>query len=714
MDREDLSELLVESANAVYSYMEDMQFAVDPPLGMSIVEVESYDVREGYAILHLQSPLQDTGSLMLMVDDVPYTDAQVDFTRYDEISRTVVIRPGRTMLSTLVLTKPRLRVLSDMRFLVRAVKEFHSEYSDMVAIPVPTLRSITPCFPYGFTPSEQQVQAVHTVLGNRLSYIWGAPGTGKTQFVLATCLKSEIDRGMRVAVFAPTNNAVEQVLKGILKAFPEKELGGGILRLGVPSREFLRDHPRMCEDKQAQRRLEDCRRDIDNLEEVLMERACDGIHGRLMDIRSRVCMMSDASDSPVQLSEHPEIASELKPMLDLAERLGDKGALSRIGDTDDTLEIVSLIGMSLFDRERPAKHVTEYHGWSDADLADRITELEEEAEVLSAKSVGVRMQAASIIAGTPLQFISRFRPKGSEENGRLELDVDHIYLDEAGYCNLPCALALFTNNVPVTFLGDHQQLPPVCELDEDMLRRGLERGNSMRSAFLWNMSALYCESLVRMSRPAVEDLYLRSGDPAFEETAREDLTESRRFGRNLAAVLDEHVYRNGMTGSGDGNLEILHIDALCTKRKERENLTEASMISEFLRRERPNVGDVAVLTPYAGQVRLLKRMVEPVYRECVGTVHGSQGREWDTVILSVADNGILSREVPFRFTSSKTDMGRKVVNTAVSRAKKRLVMVCDYLFWKDMEGELIADLLKESTPYVFGKRRRVEPIHATP
>ncbi|MBR7153024.1 MAG: hypothetical protein IKD00_04700, partial [Candidatus Methanomethylophilaceae archaeon] len=544
--------------------------------------------------------------------------------------------------------------------------------------------------------------------------IWGAPGTGKTQFVLATCLKSEIDRGMRVAVFAPTNNAVEQVLKGILKAFPEKELGGGILRLGVPSREFLRDHPRMCEDKQAQRRLEDCRRDIDNLEEVLMERACDGIHGRLMDIRSRVCMMSDASDSPVPLSEHPEIASELKPMLDLAERLGDKGALSRIGDTDDTLEIVSLIGMSLFDRERPAKHVTEYHGWSDADLADRITELEEEAEVLSAKSVGVRMQAASIIAGTPLQFISRFRPKGSEENGRLELDVDHIYLDEAGYCNLPCALALFTNNVPVTFLGDHQQLPPVCELDEDMLRRGLERGNSMRSAFLWNMSALYCESLVRMSRPAVEDLYLRSGDPAFEETAREDLTESRRFGRNLAAVLDEHVYRNGMTGSGDGNLEILHIDALCTKRKERENLTEASMISEFLRRERPNVGDVAVLTPYAGQVRLLKRMVEPVYRECVGTVHGSQGREWDTVILSVADNGILSREVPFRFTSSKTDMGRKVVNTAVSRAKRRLVMVCDYLFWKDMEGELIADLLKESTPYVFGKRRRVEPMHAIP
>lgn len=700
MDREDLSELLVESANTVYSYIEDMQFAVDPPLGVSITEVSSCDVREGYAILHLQSPLQDTGSLMLMVDGNTYPDSQVDFTRYDEISRTVVIRPGRTMLSTLALTNPRLRVLSDMKFLVRAVKEFHTEYSGLVALPVPSLQRITPCFPYGSTPSEQQVEAVHKVLGNRLSYIWGAPGTGKTQFVLATCLKSQIDAGMKVAVFAPTNNSVEQVLNGVLKAFPEKELGGGILRLGVPTRDFLRDHPHMCEDKQAQRRLDDCRRDIENLEEVLLERACDELRDRLLDLRGRIALISESSGGPVLASENPGIVEELDGFLPIAERIGDRDTLSRMRDTDDLLEKVSLMGVSLFERERPAKHVTEYHGWSDADLTDRIAELDEEASRLMEKSVGVRIQSASIIAGTPLQFISRFRPKGSEENGRMELDVDHIYLDEAGYCNLPCALALFTNNVPVTFLGDHQQLPPVCEMDEEMLKRGLEKGNSMRSAFIWNMSALYCESLIQMPRSRVEDLYLRSREPVFTETAREDLTESRRFGRNLAAVLDTHVYRNGMSGHGDGNLEILRIDAVCTERKERENESEAKAISEYLRRERPDAGDVAILTPYAGQVKLLKRRTGK-YRECVGTVHGSQGREWDTVILSVADNGVLSREVPFRFTSSKTDIGRKVINTAVSRAKKRLVIVCDYVFWKDMEGELIAGLLKESTPYVL-------------
>ena len=80
------------------------------------------------------------------------------------------------------------------------------------------------------------------------------------------------------------------------------------------------------------------------------------------------------------------------------------------------------------------------------------------------------------------------------------------------------------------------------------------------------------------------------------------------------------------------------------------------------------------------------------------TVHGSQGREWDTVILSVADNGIASRDVPLRFTSSQTPIGMKVVNTAVSRAKRRLIVVCDRGFWTSRKDELIGGILGEVPP----------------
>ena len=53
---------------------------------------------------------------------------------------------------------------------------------------------------------------------------------------------------------------------------------------------------------------------------------------------------------------------------------------------------------------------------------------------------------------------------------------------------------------------------------------------------------------------------------------------------------------------------------------------------------------------------------------------------------------------PRRFTTSRrTDegyTGLKVINTAVSRARRRLVIVCDTRYWMSEEGELIGDLVR--------------------
>ena len=174
---------------------------------------------------------------------------------------------------------------------------------------------------------------------------------------------------------------------------------------------------------------------------------------------------------------------------------------------------------------------------------------------------------------------------------------------------------------------------------------------------------------------------------------------SHRFGSNLGEVLDRYVYRNGMTGSGNGDLEMFYIDAKCESRENRDNSGEADAIADLLRRESPDEASVCILTPYSVQCSMIKSRSPKKYSDSIMTVHGSQGREWDTVILSVADNGVLSRDVPFRFTSSGTDIGLKVINTAVSRAKKRLIMVCDREFWLAREGELISGLLRECVPY---------------
>ena len=71
------------------------------------------------------------------------------------------------------------------------------------------------------------------------------------------------------------------------------------------------------------------------------------------------------------------------------------------------------------------------------------------------------------------------------------------------------------------------------------------------------------------------------------------------------------------------------------------------------------------------------------------TIHKSQGREWDTVIVSVTDTDPYGRA----FMDTRDLRNLKLVNTAVSRAKKYLYIVCDYDSWKGKDDELISKLI---------------------
>ncbi len=296
-----------------------------------------------------------------------------------------------------------------------------------------------------------------------------------------------------------------------------------------------------------------------------------------------------------------------------------------------------------------------------------------------------------IVACTPQMYMIRFGPNGTD-GAKPPVNARHVFVDEAGYCNLMNAMALFANGVPVTFLGDHKQLPPVCTVEQPDMAEYIRKRGYMEYSFLWSQSALFCESILSDTVEQVEEAFLRTSDPRFTETRECDLTESHRFGPNLAGVLDHHVYMNGISGLGGRPLEIVVIDCKCGAREHRENLPEALAVKAFLERDAPE--DFAVLSPYSRQVSLLKENLPEDIRDTrVLTVHKSQGREWDTVILSVQDNAFIDRDVPLRFTSSKTEVGLKLINTAVSRAKRRLVVVCDVEFWEAKGDELIGDLV---------------------
>ncbi len=691
MDGRSVADMMCRATQRLYDYIDDMQFA-DPeePLGVSEVSVISSTVKDDYAILQLESRLNDPNGIMLRVGSVILSEEEALFSRYDEISRTIMSRPGKDVLD-LISEGADVSVLSDLRFLIRSIWDFYRVYGRSIGPPFLMPGHVDPIFPDDGTPSDQQRSAAYGVMDSPMSYVWGAPGTGKTQFVLASCIRGCLDAGERVAVFAPTNNAAEQVLRGILKTFPQGRVPEGIVRLGVPTRQFLREHPEMCEDRQAQRRLDDCIRSIVNMEEVLFERLCDRAKESIAYLRGRLRVIDpDAlTETEAKHLEFLGMLCSLRPELEGATTVYE-------GDFRMMLNRVENL---FFDRPRPVTSIDEYTTWTEADIRTEIDKLRDEEKGLRARTTGNRIANAPIVVGTPLQFISRFRPRGTEEDSRMELDVDRIFLDEAGYCGLVQALALFSNGVPVIMLGDHMQLPPVSELDDGVIRDNVERGGTLNGTHVWNMSALYVEMVLKGEQTGLRSAYLNNEPPLFEDTRRFDLTESHRFASNLASILDRYVYGNGMSGDDGADLEILILDATCETRVKRENTGEAKAIREYLSGESPDPGNVCILTPYRGQLQLLRSVVPRRYRDSVMTVHASQGREWETVILSVADNRIESRTVPYRFTSSATMMGRRVINTAVSRAKRRLVVVCDREFWSSRDDELIRGLIENSSPH---------------
>ena len=636
MDTGELVRACVECCTNANEYMEARRFE-NPDLGMSVIEA-TFKLDGDEAVFKLQGRISDTFGLMLRIGNREYADSEVNFQEFNEITRTVKAYPSEYVLGKLRSEKDnKVELVTDLRWLLRMTGRYFESFGSKISLPLPLSAGNGDRPVYTHSPTEQQRAAVEVILSNPLTYIWGAPGTGKTQFVLATCITELLRKGKKIAVLAPTNNAIEQVLRGLLNALAEGDPDGNlidistdVIRLGMSSDTFMREYPEVCERKDIQKRIQS--------------------KSRSLDMCSKALLMRLAGKDP-----------------------------------------------------------PEFSGMGDIEIRAKMDALEKQISELRQQETGFRLKSARIVAMTPQKLMMSFAPEEDESHRKLE--VDHIFIDEAGYCSALNALPAFMFGVPVTMLGDHKQLPPVCEIDPGDVKEGIERNDAKRFFFLLDRSALFAEDLISLSRTDLEASYLEGKEQKHLNTVTRKLTQSHRFGDNLAQILDRFVYRNGISGSADSRLEIMCVDVQYEDRTDRSNLGEAEAVKQFLESEHISPSDVAILTPYRNQVALLRRTLPKRYDDSILTVHRSQGREWDTVVFSVVDNRVVleGKEFQLHLTSMEEGCGgESVINTAVSRAKRRLVIFCDRGFWSGREGELISALVDSSEELMLGGENLAE------
>lgn len=282
------------------------------------------------------------------------------------------------------------------------------------------------------------------------------------------------------------------------------------------------------------------------------------------------------------------------------------------------------------------------------------------------------------------------------------LSADRIFVDEAAYAPLAKVIPLLSLRCPISLLGDHLQLPPVCEVK-----------NSPISRSYWAKRSILLEDAFE-----VGDQYSTLNgkvEPLYQLMPRLALTRSYRFGPRLASLLDRAVYgRMGLVGLAGSDTTIKTYDCRPREREgriKRQNDQEAARIVQVIREwlaHRACAGDtLAVLSAYKNQTQLIRDRVRKEFRDEdrieVLNVHQAQGREWDCVLFSVADTGNLRQNWPWFTDDGKPQTeALALLNTAFSRARKHLRFFLDAGFWEGrMPGRLLNKIVRELPPEPF-------------
>lgn len=775
MNSQQLSALCVEGSQRVYDVVSKRRNG-----GVQEISVETIELVEAQEFkFKLSRLIVDLESISFVFNDGQrrYLERdEINIVVYDQEQRFVIVKTSLEVadLVSQSLQHPNAwKLVFDLRFLIKRVIEWYDANGDDLIFLKGRSRAKINFDPAivlaDVQPSVEQLVAINRCFDSPLSYIWGAPGTGKTRFVLSYALLTYIKHDAKALILAPTNLALEQIFRGIIDVIERAKIDKRkLLRLGTPTKIFATEHGEVCEDKGLDVKLAQLDRQVDILESIqtidhLNKPKLEAMLVELtwLDKRQKLLRYTDTklnqlsaditSDSKnldalinsIQAHEKALVTSKNNPSRyqtlssslqklnsrhkQTADKLADneqryisiendvKGLRKLVATKEAKVQgladkagledlDLSLAKIDLLQRETESNRARlfsmaqEYEQFLEHEIDLKLAQYQSDMTTLKAYSTDARLISANVIGMTLDSYLARTKDKA--------MDVDHVFLDEAGYASLVKTLPVFATKGPITLLGDHKQLSPVCELSRDEIVKS-EKSNS---ALVWDLSAIYCESIwTAKSKEAMALNYKDSHPPSFNELRRCALTTSFRFGKKLASVLHQHVYVEEGFYSGLDQETQLSIFNVNNRRRfdeddigRRANMSEALCVLKILEKGILESDDYAVLTPYRDQVSLLGKLKpELIDSDRLLTVHKSQGREWHTVIYSVCDIG--NGAQPWFTDSTNTSSGGLAnVNTAVSRAKQHLIIVCDSTAWELKSAQLISGLIKaRSKRYQF-------------
>ena len=583
----------------------------------------------------------------------------------------------------------------------------------------------------GLRLNAEQRSAVCRALGSDVLFLWGPPGTGKTD-VVSHIIEGCYRQGHTVLFLAPTKVAVDQALQRVCRLLEGEEgfAAGLVQRSGEITLPALRaDYgDRILEEEIAARLSAELRRDTDA---VAARRAEVG--GQLAR-RMRVEALVREHGDTVQISRGEQQAhatalgtaasaqQKCAQLADEVQRLGAGFALrkqSRLEKLDADLAearwvlvqqqaLAQSAASRLSAAARRIAEIEQTLRASECDVAalPSINALQYESQVLDARSkeLGEQLRKVADVVR------ARCRVKGATVakaivSPKLLDRVDVVVIDEAGMVNLPSAwYAAGLAGRRVVLAGDFRQLPAVTKSAEDRDASGQDQSHAARwmARDAFHAAGLADQGRVQLRDPRLVALrtQYRMRQPICDlvntvaypdsplHTARADTAELAE----LSGLLDSplilvdtsthriaHPQRKGAHLSNEVHEAVIH------------EIVRALQYDQVLPARRAEPGPrgtaaadrLGVISPYRAQAKILAASLKHRFGQgldgLADTVHRFQGSEASIVIFdTVAGAG----RTPGQFYAG-TDLSSttcRLLNVGLSRARDHLIVIADVAY----------------------------------
>lgn len=590
--------------------------------------------------------------------------------------------------------------------------------------------------------NEEQVKIVAMALSNAVTYLWGPPGTGKTQS-LGALVDILYKMEKRILICSNTNQAVDQVLLKLCKLFGESHHAlqdGKIIRVG-------RIHHNELEKKYSQYVTLDGvieRKSVDlQKEKVRLEKSILSLQDELSEARIVEERFSVFDSLKLRIDAlNKEIEKASKQNIEVENRIGSLD--TKILNIDNELKKYKAAGVFRRIVMRSEEKIN----------ADKITfESRRRKEMAAAAQIKARVTELQNMIGKvksdaealkeELSSHERSVIQATLRDGDIKLTTLNSALSEVNSALAEIAQSVMNGaqvvgaTVAKSYLSAQQFSNfDVVIIDEASMvlipalyySAGLAKEKVIISGDFLQLAPIVPSSEQSVLEIIGNDVFHAAGisDAFFNNKQLPRtimLSKQYRMAENICALISRWMYDNKlvtgfrfeqtqrMSPPAPYDKEFIIVDTSAVMPfvnrdvfNSRYNLMNGMVVRNLCRLLRDSGfvdsghGQLGICTPYASQAKLLKRVVDGLgLSETLeaGTVHRYQGDEKELMIMDIPDSLGEYYVGVFLQADRRMDDGAKLFNVAVSRAKCHLIFVAniEYLDRKLPQNAFLRDIL---------------------